>query len=912
MVARLPSELDLGPLSSPFSNRPIATIDTTGYAKGAAALAEGTKNLGQGITSGANSALSGYYAEQQQLDGLDVAKANSLFQVSHAGIDADFYKSDDANPESRVAAYNEQSKQAADEAAAQIRNPLKRQEFQLKTDTAIANGAKTQSNQATDLAIKQNQSWVLDQGAKVINQAVIEPDPVKRKEYIDAHRALVDNMPGTNALQKREIMQTWTQTYAKTYADTCNLRGDCLAINDELKRIILDPLPSQLPATGTQGTYETTPPGGPQSVAVRNNNPGNQWMGTSARLFGADKSENVSARDQPAIFPDKVTGAGAMFHLLGSSGYAGKTIEGAIYKWANGTDPSYPDFVEKQSGVPRDTVITPEFLKSPQVIAVTKAMSRWEAGHQKGDYPLTDEGWKKAQEIAFDPAARQTYVDGLKGGKSSSSNPFPVDAALTASQSAEPGVVHAVTDQTERVQNVRGFGAQLTGAITVNGNTYKFINGGGGRGSIPFGEYSVGNFRTAQQRSEQGLTNLGDTFDLSDVSDPLAKDTRTELRIHRASGNGTLGCIGIVGGQAEFDKFQRDVKAAGVTKIVLGPGDQQTAGGGNVKVASLNTGTASDAGPQASAPAGPQYAQNVTPSRPGSIFDVLDPASRISVADGVQKNIAATTLAAEKMRIEASKAQADEFLKEAHSRADKGTLTSDYVESIRPGISPENYKNLLATVGNKDQVDDVEAIVDLAPRIDRENPDTFQKSAAQYVRDGKLKTSTYIALTEKNRAASKDDQPASPYRSGRELVKVTLDPGQLLSGAAAAVARSSQAQAMTEYDNFAQANPRASREELLAESQNIIKRYQIVPFDQMKLAIGTSKYFDGKGRSDIQGKDIDAAEEKLATDIAGGKLTKPQQEFEIRLLTNWRAILDNEQRAAEKARQAKEAAGGRR
>jgi hypothetical protein len=136
-------------------------------------------------------------------------------------------------------------------------------------------------------------------------------------------------------------------------------------------------------------------------VAVRTNNPGNQWMGSSARKFGATSSANVSQRDQPAVFPDRVSGAAAMFNLLGSKNYRGKTIEEGIYRWAAGRNPAYPAFVEKTSGVPRNTVITPEFLQTPQGIAVAKAMAQYEAGYQKGAYPLSDEGWQKAQKMAF-------------------------------------------------------------------------------------------------------------------------------------------------------------------------------------------------------------------------------------------------------------------------------------------------------------------------------------------------------------------------------------------------------------------------------------------------------------------------------------------------------------------------------
>ena len=79
MSARLPSEADLGPLVSPQSSRSIASIDTTGYAKGAAALAEGTKDLGKGIFSASKDVLLAYNYEQAQASKFDDAKATSAF-----------------------------------------------------------------------------------------------------------------------------------------------------------------------------------------------------------------------------------------------------------------------------------------------------------------------------------------------------------------------------------------------------------------------------------------------------------------------------------------------------------------------------------------------------------------------------------------------------------------------------------------------------------------------------------------------------------------------------------------------------------------------------------------------------------------------------------------------------------------
>lgn len=289
-----------------------------------------------------------------------------------------------------------------------------------------------------------------------------------------------------------------------------------------------------------------------------------------------------------------------------------------------------------------------------------------------------------------------------------------------------------------------------------------------------------------------------------------------------------------------------------------------------------------------------QWAANKMGAAGPSPADFLSYSDRVDLLQKGEVTMAANVKAAEAQAEKDRKAFGDEMLKEAFARSAEGKLTGDFIERARPFITPDAYKGLLKAMGPDAAEDDPAAVADLTKKIDTVTPDEFTKAATAYLGQNKLKTGTFISLSEKNRAASKDDQPASPYRSGRDLVKTTLEPGQLLSGPAAAVARSAQAQALTEFDNWAQANPRATREDYQAQGQDIIKRYQVVPFDQMKLATGVSRYFGNKARDQVTAQDVDAAEEKLAADIQSGAMTKAQQEFEIRLLGNWREILAKE------------------
>lgn len=241
-------------------------------------------------------------------------------------------------------------------------------------------------------------------------------------------------------------------------------------------------------------------------------------------------------------------------------------------------------------------------------------------------------------------------------------------------------------------------------------------------------------------------------------------------------------------------------------------------------------------------------------------------------------------------------------LKESYDRAngiaiDKQgnqiALTYDYIQQVKPYVSPAEYKGLIGLMQGGGAEDDPSAIIDLAKHVDGTTSEEFTKIANSYLLGNKLKTTTYTSFISKNRSAAKDDQPASPFKSGRSLVDTTLNPGQLLSGPAAQIGRSAQAQALVEYDNWSQASPNASRADAINAANGIIQRYQIVQFNNMKLSMGLSRYFGAKTRQNVTLDDINQAELKLFDDIKNSRLTDAQKDFEIKLLNDWRQIVSS-------------------
>lgn len=138
--------------------------------------------------------------------------------------------------------------------------------------------------------------------------------------------------------------------------------------------------------------------GGAEPASIRYNNPGAQYPGPSASAFGSTSYGTIGGGHKIAAFNSPEEGAAAQFHLLGRK-YAGKPLSNIIAEWSgNNSSPSYIASVSRSLGIAPNTVITPEFVRSPEGIKLAQAMATFEAGKP---FPLSPEGWQKAQQMAF-------------------------------------------------------------------------------------------------------------------------------------------------------------------------------------------------------------------------------------------------------------------------------------------------------------------------------------------------------------------------------------------------------------------------------------------------------------------------------------------------------------------------------
>jgi hypothetical protein len=273
----------------------------------------------------------------------------------------------------------------------------------------------------------------------------------------------------------------------------------------------------------------------------------------------------------------------------------------------------------------------------------------------------------------------------------------------------------------------------------------------------------------------------------------------------------------------------------------------------------------------------------------------LGPVKRAQLSD--RANTRVDALRSDRIRLaELADHQADRAIKKAGDAAAKdlwgkqqdGTLTRDDIEMQKPVLDPSEYHALIVSQSNLGaQFDDPTTLADLTKDVGSSD---FVTKATSALQNHLITNDRFVSLLNTNRSELTQQQPASPYKSGRSLVQTTLEPGQLLDGSAAALAHAGQAQALAEFDDWAVANPNATRADTMAEAQRTIARYQIVNYQNMSLATGLPRFYTGT-RDALKTGDLDQAEAATIKAMDAGQLSREQSDLELRKIASWRYIL---------------------
>lgn len=429
---------------------------------------------------------------------------------------------------------------------------------------------------------------------------------------------------------------------------------------------------------------------------------------------------------------------------------------------------------------------------------------------------------------------------------------------------------------------------QRTAQIESGGNP-EAKNASGARGLFQFMP------DTARQYGLANPNDAGASIDAAarlgrDNSDALAKAlgrSPSDAQLYLAHQQGAAGAVALMRGgdkpavEALMPLYGSRAKAAAAI----------TGNGGTADMTAGEFVARQNARYAQSPPAEVKVAQvaSVAPAG-GSIVDFLRPDKRQQMLD--------TTLRTLSVLEERDQRRAEKALKDAGDQAEKdldamavdGTLTRDAIERRKSLLSPTAYKSALKALDPKqaDVKDDRDAVLRLEPILDSPEAPALIDQSYQV---GELSTTTYRSMREKVRTFQKDDQPDSPYRSGRKFLTTALDPGQIgpdpMMRQPLAIA---QARALADFDAWSEANPKITRVQAMTKADELMRAWQTVGFSDMRLALPRPRGFTGN-KADVTGADVAAARAAVVGALDRGEISNDQAKLELDPLDVWDRVL---------------------
>lgn len=214
-MAKLPDETAISQPSIGESGRPIATYDTTGYSRGAAAMGEGVKALGTGISQAGKDVA--VVAKQQEDDDakLEVARAKSDFLTQKVELDNSL--SNDTDHETLPARYSAQLGTIQQTAGANIKNARTRELFTLSTADDVARGQVLADKTANKLWTDATLADATTRLETIRQSALKSGDPEDSKRLIDTGNELIQSLADKGVITKESAVkyrQEWTTKYA--------------------------------------------------------------------------------------------------------------------------------------------------------------------------------------------------------------------------------------------------------------------------------------------------------------------------------------------------------------------------------------------------------------------------------------------------------------------------------------------------------------------------------------------------------------------------------------------------------------------------------------------------------------------------------------------------------------------------
>lgn len=287
-------------------------------------------------------------------------------------------------------------------------------------------------------------------------------------------------------------------------------------------------------------------------------------------------------------------------------------------------------------------------------------------------------------------------------------------------------------------------------------------------------------------------------------------------------------------------------------------------------------------------------------------FPNLDPVKRTQLlatattrADAASARALALSERQERLAERRLRADADAALNDFYTRMDaasRGDGEMPRVEDLarhRDALSPGEYRAALTALRAPAERDDPGAVAALSASLDSLSPEEFSAAATRTLEARQITIGTFQQMVNANRAARRDDAPPSPYRQGLDLVRNSLDPGQLGDGATRIAFATAQNRAVVDWNLWMRRNPNATEAEALAEADNIVRRYQTVAGGQMRTNLPVPFSFTGD-KASVTLDAVAASKANLAAALEAGRISEAEAAQQWRYLEDWEAMLTRE------------------
>jgi hypothetical protein len=218
-MARLPDETALGSLEAGTSGRPTATYDTTGYARGAAAIGEGVKDLGSGIAT-AGKGLAVYAANAAQK-----AAAEQKLQLARGNVELTAKELARANaieresdPVGMVERHASEAAKEFEQAAQHVSDPRLRANLLLHRDGYVAGVTRAATQKETVLSADGGMAADLDMVNMARDEALKSSDPEAINRTVDVFHGVVDGWQGTGWIDQAkavDLKRNWATDLAE-------------------------------------------------------------------------------------------------------------------------------------------------------------------------------------------------------------------------------------------------------------------------------------------------------------------------------------------------------------------------------------------------------------------------------------------------------------------------------------------------------------------------------------------------------------------------------------------------------------------------------------------------------------------------------------------------------------------------